>query len=152
MDKSVETILATRKMFLKLIEDLSIETMNKIPEGFNNNILWNFGHVVITQQVLCYKLSNLPLHVTEAFVTKYGKGSKPETFIDAKELNYLKEIAISSIDQLMVDMDNKIFDNFNLYTTSFGVELTSIDDVVKFICMHEGIHIGYAMALKRVVN
>ena len=52
----------------------------------------------------------------------------------------------------MVDMDNKIFNNFNSYTTSFGVELTSIDDVVKFIGMHEGMHIGYTMALKRVVN
>lgn len=152
MDKSVETILATRKMFLKLIDGLSIETMNKIPQGFNNNIIWNFGHVIITQQLLCYKLSNLPLHVEESFVAKYSKGTKPETFIDAKELDYLKEIALSSVDQLMVDMDNKIFNDFNSYTTSFGVELTSIDDVVKFISMHEGIHIGYAMALKRVVN
>ena len=68
------------------------------------------------------------------------------------ELDYLNEIAVSSVDQLIIDMDNKIFGNFNPYTTSFGVELTSIDDVVKFIGMHEGIHIGYAMALKRVVN
>ena len=152
MDKSVETIQATRKMFLKLIDGLSIETMNKVPQGFNNNIIWNFGHVIITQQILCYKLANIPMHVEESFVTKYSKGTKPETFIDAKELDYLKEFALSSVDQLMVDMDNKIFNNFNSYTTSFGVELTSIDDVVKFIGMHEGIHIGYTMALKRVVN
>lgn len=152
MDKSVETILATRKMFLKLIDGLSIETMNKVPHGFNNNIIWNFGHVIITQQILCYKLANIPMHVEETFITKYSKGTKPETYIDAKELEYLKEIALSSVDQLMVDMDNKIFNNFNNYTTSFGVELTSINDVVKFIGMHEGIHIGYTMALKRVVN
>ncbi len=152
MDKSIETIVATRKMFLKLIDGLSIETMNKIPQGFNNNIIWNFGHVIITQQILCYKLSNLSLHVADSFVSNYSKGSKPASFIDAKELDYLKEMALSSIDQLMVDMDNKIFNNFNTYTTSFGIDLNSIDDVVKFIGMHEGIHIGYAMALKRIVN
>ena len=152
MDKSIETIQATRKMFLKLIDGLSIETLNKVPEGFNNNIIWNFGHVIITQQILCYKLANLPMHVEETYIIKYSKGTKPETFIDAKELDYLKELALSSVDQLMVDMDNKIFNDFNSYTTSFGVELASIDDVVKFIGMHEGMHIGYVMALKRVVN
>ena len=152
MEKNLETILATRKMFIKLMDGLSIETLNKVPQDFNNNIIWNFGHVIMTQQILCYKLANLPMHVADSYIAKYSKGSKPESFIDAKELDYLKELAISSVDQLIVDMSNNIFDNFTTYATSFGVELTCIDDVVKFIGMHEGMHIGYAMALKRVVN
>ena len=152
MEKNVETIFATRKMFIKLMDGLSIEKLNKVPQGFNNNIIWNFGHVIMTQQILCYKLANLSTHVTESYITKYSKGSKPESFIDANELDYLRELALSSVDQLIIDMSNNLFDNFNTYTTSFGVDLTCIDDAVKFMCMHEGMHIGYAMALKRVVN
>ena len=152
MDKSIETIQATRKMFMKLMDGLSIDTLNKIPAGFNNNIIWNFGHLIVTQQVLCYKLSNLPLNIDESFVAKYGKGSKPEIFIDQEEFDFLKLQSLSLIDLLVTDLEKKLFHDFNLYTTSFNMDLTCIDDVIKFIGMHEGMHIGYAMALKRVVN
>lgn len=151
-NKSIDTIQATRKLFLKLIDGLSIDQLNQVPEGFNNNIIWNFGHVIVSQQILCYKLAALPLRIDETFISKYVKGTKPETFIDENELAFLKQKSVSFIEELVADMEKGIFINYNTYTTSFDVELTSVDDAVKFLCMHEGLHLGYAMAIKRIVN
>ena len=55
------------------------------------------------------------------------------------------------MDELIVDIEKEIFNNYNTYTTSFGVELSSVHDAVKFLSMHEGLHLGYAMALKRII-
>lgn len=152
IDKSIDIVKTTRKNFLKLMEGLSIDTLNKIPEGFNNNIIWNFGHIIVSQQVLCYKLAGLPLKIDESYILKYSKGTKPEKFIDENELQFLKEKSAEFIDKLVVDIEQELFNNFINYTTSFNVELNSISDAVKFLPVHEGLHLGYAMALKRMVN
>ena len=151
-DKSIDTIQATRKLFLTLLESLSIDELNIVPEGFNNNIIWNFGHVIVSQQILCYKLAGLPLKLDDTFVSKYSKGTKPEAFINDTELIFLKQQAVSLIDELVVDLEKGIFTSYTNYTTSFNVELNSVKDAVKFIAMHEGLHLGYAMALKRIVK
>ncbi len=152
LDKSIDTIQASRKLFLKLMDGLSIGQLNKVPEGFNNNIIWNFGHVIVSQQILCYKLAGLPFKIDETFISKYVKGTKPEAFINESELDYLKQQSLQLVNELIVDMEKGIFNNFTSYTTSFTVTLNSIDDAVKFLTMHEGLHLGYSMALKRIVN
>ena len=53
MQNQIDTLLITRKFLLKITEDLTIEQLNKIPEGFKNNIAWNLTHLLVTQQLLC---------------------------------------------------------------------------------------------------
>lgn len=151
-DTAIETIRQSRQLFINLVDSLSIEKLNEIPEGFNNNIVWNFGHVIVTQQILCYKLANQPMKIDAAYVAKYSKGTKPESLIGKEEVAFLKQQSMPLIDELIVDIQAGAFDNFNTYPTSFNVVLNNIDDAVKFATMHEGLHLGYAMALKRIVN
>jgi hypothetical protein len=66
-------------MFSILIQGYTLEQL-KVPEGFNNNIIWNIAHVIVTQQILVYKLSGLPMIVTDEMVEKYRKGTKTEHF------------------------------------------------------------------------
>jgi hypothetical protein len=63
-------------MFSILIQGYTLEQLNKVHEGFNNNIIWNIAHVIVTQQILVYKLSGLPMIVTDEMVEKYRKGTK----------------------------------------------------------------------------
>lgn len=152
IDKSIDIVRTTRKNFLQLLDGLSIDALNKIPDGFNNNIIWNFAHIIVSQQILCYKLAGLPLKIDEIYISKYSKGTKPEAFVDENEIAFFKEKSVQFLDELVIDIENGLFNNYNAYMTSFGVELTSIDDAVKFLPTHEGLHLGYSMALKRIVN
>ncbi len=151
-DTSIDTIQQTRRLFIKLIDGLSIDALSVIPEGFNNNIIWNFGHVIVSQQILCYKNAGLPLKIEETYLTKYAKGTKPQGVVSAEELAFLKQQSVNLITTLVADMQTAVFDNYNTYTTSFEVTLTSVEAAVKFLTMHEGLHFGYAMALKRMIN
>ena len=152
MDTCISTIIESRKLFRQLIEGLTIEEINKVPEGFNNNIIWNFGHVIVSQQILCYKLAALPLKIDPSYLLKYSKGTMPETFFDEAELEFLKTQSVLLIEHLIEDMNANLFNNYTPYTTSFNVSLTSVDDAVKFLTMHEGLHLGYAMAIKRAIK
>jgi len=151
MHKSVEVIRATRRKFVELMDGLSLEQLNTIPAGFNNNILWNFGHVIASQQVVCYRLAEVPYRIDPKYIPKYGKDSKPEGFVDQAELDTLKALAISTMNDLITDFENGLFKPHTTYATSFGVPLSYVEDTILYVAMHEGLHLGYAIALKRVI-
>ena len=62
MEKQFETIRKTRAFLRSLVDNLTTEQLNEIPEGFSNNIVWNFGHIVAacrwTSAMGCLKDTN----------------------------------------------------------------------------------------------
>jgi hypothetical protein len=152
MTFQLDIIRKGRVRFIELMDNLTIEQLNHIPEGFNNNIAWNFGHIVVVQQMLTYALARLPMHIDGDFVKKYRKGAKPDDFVIQAELDTLKGLSVSLIDTFEKDIENELFPKgIEPYMTSLGVELNSFDKAVRFNTYHEALHLGYAMALKRNV-
>lgn len=149
--KIIDTLRNPRKLILETLKDYTIEQLNKVPEGFNNNIIWNLGHIVASQQGICYKRSGLEIVVPEDFFDTYKSGSKPERFINQEEYEELKTLFISTLDKLEEDLDAGIFVNYTSVMTRYNVELNSIEDGVSFLPFHDGLHIGYIMSLRKLV-
>jgi hypothetical protein len=153
MQFTFEVFNNIRPFFKKQIENNSLEDLNKIPEGFNNNIIWNIGHIVVTAQLLAYKLSGLPMMVSDDLVNKYRKDTKPEGVVSQEEVNEIKGLLFSTITKLETDYKNEIFKEYNTYTVSTtGNTLTNIDEALQFILFHEAMHLGYILALVRAVK
>ncbi len=153
MHFSLEVLVNTRKYLNKFLEKSSLEELNKIPEGFNNNIIWNIGHVVVTQQLLAYKLSGLPMIVGESMIAKYMKDTKPDGNVEQHEVDEIKQLLFTTIEKTKEDFNNNAFINFHEYTVSTtGNTLTNIDEAFEFILFHEGMHLGYIMALYRALK
>jgi hypothetical protein len=151
MTKSIEIIKKPRLALFELIKDLSIEQLNQVPPGFNNNIIWNLGHLVAAQQGICYRRAGVATIISEDFFNTYGPGSKPDRFISKAELDEIKEYFTSTLDQFVVDYNNNLFANYVAWTTRYGVDLNTIDDAFKFLPFHEGLHFGYVMAQRRAL-
>jgi len=143
---------ATRENILKILSQFSLEQMNEIPKGFNNNLIWNAGHVVVTQQLLCYKLAGLTPNVSSEMIGKYRKGSKPEDYIGETEKNLIISLLTSTVDGIETDLDSKDFSGYKAYPTSYGVTLTSVQDAVAFNLAHEAMHLGTMISLKNALN
>lgn len=153
MQFSFDVLSNIRAISQKHIENNSLEVLNKIPEGFNNNIIWNIAHIMVTTQVLAYKLSGLPLSISDGMVAKYKKDSKPEGDVSQREVNEIKDLLVSTATQLEADYKNGLFVNYTEYTVSTtGNTLKNIDDVLHFNLLHEGMHLGYIMALSRAIK
>jgi len=151
MNPAIDRLREPRTYLLKLISELTTEQLNKVPEGYNNNIIWNLGHMVAAQQGICYKRAGLDMIIEEDFFETYKPGSKPERFVNDEEIAIIKERLITSLDRFEADIDSGIFVNYTPVMTRYGVELTNIDNATAFLPFHDGFHMGYVLALKRAV-
>jgi hypothetical protein len=151
MNKQIETIRRTRKFLFQLADELTIEQLNEIPPGFNNNIIWNLAHIIAAQQGLCYLRSELKLLVDDEFYQAYKPGTKPAKFVDSKEVEKIKQLSLTTIDQLEKDLQNNLFSGYKPWTTRYGVDLNSIEDAITFLLFHDGLHVGYSMAQRHLV-
>ncbi len=145
-------IRKNRELFLGLVNSLSIEQLNKIPEKFRNNIAWNFGHIVVSTQNLCYIRSGVKPDLKVLFRTKYGKDSKPESFISQEEIDELKKLLVSTIDAIEEDLKNGVFKNITPYSTAtYKYEMHSIEEILTCTLAHDSMHYGYALAQRKSV-
>ncbi|WP_336067717.1 DinB family protein [Mesoflavibacter sp. CH_XMU1404-2] len=151
MDFAFDTTLKSRKFLKDLLENLTLEQLNKVPEGFNNNIIWNVAHTIVTQQLLVYKLSAMPMIVSDDLVEMYRKGTKVERDVTQAEVDLIKGLLFSTIEKTKEDYENRIFQTYHEYTVTTKSTLTNVDEAIAFNNFHEGIHLGYVLALKRCV-
>ena len=146
-------IRKTRTFLLEQIKNLSNEQLNQVVGGFNNNIIWNLGHMIAAQQGLCYKRAGLPAMISEEFWERFRTGSKPETIVSDEEIAEIRELLFTTLDKFEIDYDKKIFGNYTPWSTRYGVDLTSIDDGIELLLpFHEGLHSGTILAIRRLVT
>lgn len=151
MQRTFEITTTSRKIVSQFLDNYSLEQLNNIPVGFKNNLIWNIAHVIVTQQLLVYKFSGLPMLVSEELVQKYMKGTKPEINATQAEVEELKILVSKTINQTKEDYDNGIFENYEEYPTSTGFVLGNVEDAMAFNNFHEGLHIGIMMSLRKLI-
>lgn len=149
MDWTFDVVLKNRKIMSSFIDAFSLEDLNKVPEKFNNNLIWNIAHLVVTQQLLTYSLSGLPMQISDELVEKYKKGSMVDGNVSQEEINEIKGLLLSTIEKTKEDYEKGVFNSFQPYTTSTNSTLKSFEEAMEFNNFHEGIHLGYILALKK---
>ncbi|MEB2781577.1 DinB family protein [Algoriphagus sp. C2-6-M1] len=141
-----------RAIYYKFLEHNSLDRLNKIPTGFNNNLIWNIGHVIVVQQRLVYGLSSLSLNLPDELFEKYKPGTRPESNEPQETVALFKELLISPIDQTIRDFESGKFATYNELTTSKGFRLTSAADAITFNNYHEALHLGCMVSLLKFLN
>ncbi len=151
MDTTLEITRSSRKVMLHFIESLSLEQLNTVPPGYNNNIIWNIGHCIVVHQMLVYKLSGLPMMISDEMVNKYKRGTRPEGAADQSEVDRIKTLLFSTIDKTREDISANIFQNYQPFTTMSGFELRDAATAMEFNNYHEGVHTGVMMSLRKFI-
>lgn len=151
MNSVFEVQKTIRAILSKVLDHHSLEQLNKIPQGFSNNLIWNIGHCISSQQVLIYKLSGLPTMASDEFIAKYKKGTKPEGDVSQAEVDEIRRLLSATLHQTEKDFQNEVFVDYHEYTTSLGFTLKNINGALDFNNFHEGIHIGIIMSIRKFV-
>jgi hypothetical protein len=128
------------------------ERADVIPPGWRNNLRWHAGHLATVPRTLTRGLAGLPLGVSDELVRWFKKGSSPEEWGSAG----VPSVAALTSD--LVDVIPELFDEFEgrerepyerPYMTSTGVALACPADALAFNLAHDGIHLGWIIAIKR---
>lgn len=147
METIFKHLLQTRKNILKVLE-ANAGKEHIIPKGFNNSLYWNAAHCVVTQQLLCYKLSGNAMIIDDSLVDAYRKGSKPNGEVpNIIEIGKVKDLLITSVEQMEIDYNNGLFKNYDDYPTSYGITLSSCEEAIQFNNQHDSLHFGYMLAM-----
>lgn len=151
MDWAFDITIKTRKFLNSFIENLSLSALNKVPDGFNNNIIWNIAHVIVTQQLLVYNLSGLPTIVSKEMIDSYRKGTRPLRDLNQAEVDAISNLLFSTIEKTKDDYDSKLFQTYNQYTVTTKNTISNVEEAIEFNNFHEGIHLGYILALRKSI-
>ena len=151
LSSSIKMLKTERQLISRGIENLSDEQLLKIPEGSKNNILWNLGHMIVTQQVLHYTLSRLEMRIPKETASVYRTGTSPAVWKETPDIKNIKSLLMELPDTLLEDYESGLFKEFRPYKTSTGVHLNSFDDTITFNHFHEGTHTGIILGLIKKV-
>ena len=142
----IKQFARTRQSLAKTLEGVSAENLEIVPPGFNNNIHWQVGHLLVTAELFLFTgQENLPANYQEFF----GLGSKPANWSDdvpsvATLLEQLNEqhARINAVD--VSTFDTKLAKPF------IGNE--TVGEMAAMGAFHEAMHLGQIQAIKRAVE
>ncbi|WP_245906956.1 DinB family protein [Reichenbachiella versicolor] len=141
----------SRNLYLEYFDKFTLEQLNKIPQGFNNNLIWNIGHVIVAQQALIYKGTSLSGHIPDELFDMYKPGTKPTKVVSKSEIEELRGLLTSVIEKTEEDFYNGNFKIYNERKTGTGFHLSSLMDAFEFNNYHEGLHLGHMMCIKKFI-
>ncbi|MBB3114771.1 putative damage-inducible protein DinB [Paenibacillus phyllosphaerae] len=140
-----------RGQTLKQIHGMSEEAARTVPRGFNNNILWNLGHILLVHEKFSFALTNEKMELPKQFAEWFAPGTKPENW--GPQVPRLDEIALllsKQVDRIEQILERRLEDNLEQpFVTSAGLELSSVKECLSFCLYHEGMHFAAIKALER---
>ena len=151
METSFEINKTSRNVLLTFLEKYTLEQLNTIPEGFSNNLIWNIGHIIVVQQMLVYKLSDLQMMISDEMVEKYKKGTKPEHNVNREEVDEIKVLLFSTLEKTRNDFGKNKFQKYNEFTSMSRFTIRTAADAIVFNNYHEALHTGIMMQIRKFI-
>ncbi|MBT8285703.1 MAG: DinB family protein [Flavobacteriaceae bacterium] len=142
MEKLFDITEKLHEIYHKVLLNTPEDQLFAIPSSHNNNLFWNIAHVVVTEQLLIYKLSGLTPRLDGDLIKKYSKGTFPEKNVTKREIEEVADGLLNAPGWIREDYKKGIFKEFNPYTTSANVTLNKVEDAISFNLVHLGIHYG----------
>ena len=151
MEQTFGITAQSRETLLQYQENHTPEQLNKVPAGFNNNLIWNIIHIVVVQQMLVYNLSGLPMMIPAKWIDKYKRGTKPEADVGAEEIELVKKMLFDTIAKTQKDYADGVFKEYRSFTTMIGFKIDAVEDAINFNNYHEGVHTGVMMSIRKLL-
>ncbi|MGD6877767.1 DinB family protein [Bacillus infantis] len=144
--RHMETVKAITEKSLKRIPE---EAADFIPEGFNNSIRWNFGHIVYIQEKIAFMLLKEKSGLPPAYEELFSAGTSPHTW--EQKPPSLKEIADIMEDQkkrILQLMPGRLEEQLpEPFTNKAGITFHTAGEAFLFSFYHEALHME---AIKKI--
>ncbi|MFF2855800.1 MULTISPECIES: DinB family protein [unclassified Peribacillus] len=139
----------TREYFIKNVESVSIEQTDVQPDGFNNTIHWQTGHVLTITEQTMFNYPHVTTHLPTNYIELFGNGTKPADWTGN----------IPAMDQLVIQLKDQLTRLKQISTEQLEQDLDTpflgcktVGELACLTLMHEATHMGQIQAMKRIIE
>ncbi|WP_423410570.1 DinB family protein [Heyndrickxia sp. MSNUG] len=137
-----------RNYILGVVEQVTAEEADLIPQGFNNNIRWNLGHIYLDQYLWIQALTKEKAPVAEQFKEWFGYGSSPANFTsETPSFEELRNLLKEQPAKIKEEYGNRLEEEFP--PTEMGMH--TIEQVLTRTIFHEGMHLQTILDIKKLL-
>ena len=147
-----EILRASRTRLLHLLETVDQEILFTIPENFNNNIIWQIGHCITSQQRHMYMRSGLPMHISNEFMESFKIGTSPSIWKITPDINELKHLLLDTVDHLQEDLKSQLFVHYEPLSLPMGIYIKNHVEALKAAIFHEAEHSGIILSYLKLLG
>ncbi|MCG7218148.1 DinB family protein [Paenibacillus mucilaginosus] len=140
-----------RDSTIKQVKEISEEEARTVPRGFNNNILWNLGHILLVHEKFSFALANEKMELPKHFAEVFAPGTMPEHWgTQVPGLNEILLLLSMQIERTGQTLEHRLEEKLEEpFVTSAGLELLAVKECLSFCIYHEGMHFAAIKAIKQ---
>jgi len=149
-----EQLAFARAQTLKVIETLSEAELEVIPEGLNNDVKWNLGHIYVVTEKFAFTLTDEAAAIPEHFQAWFASGTSPKQWTvkppTKEELIALLQHQLERIQARNVNSLNDLLPES--YSTTTGLHLATVAESLSFCLYHEAMHYAAIKSIITLIN
>ncbi|MBB3113719.1 putative damage-inducible protein DinB [Paenibacillus phyllosphaerae] len=136
---------------IKQVKGISEEEARTVPRGFNNNMLWNLGHILLVHEKFSFALTNEKMELPKHFAELFASGTKPEQWgTQVPGLDEMLLLLAKQIERIEQTLRHRLEEELEQpFVTSAGLELLAVKECLSFCLYHEGMHVATIKAIKQ---
>jgi len=140
-----------RSNTINAVKGLSEGQADSVPEGFNNHIRWNLGHIYLVQEKFAFGFIPEPMQMPEEFTELFGRETKPSEWkVQPPILPELIKLLEDQTSRIKESLNNRLDEVVaNPFAMPSGLTLKTIGEFLTFSMYHEGMHVQTIKMLRR---
>lgn len=149
----VNTAKTVRQILLHQVQSIQEDLFDNQPEGFNNTIRWNIGHIIYCMDKYLTLSFGSPSKIPSQYEELFNSGTKPSDWTiippSKEELVQILQEHLSDFSELKPESLDKILQPpFEMGPFHF----TTAGELLNFSLMHESIHLGTISSQLKVLS
>ncbi|WP_077213098.1 DinB family protein [Bacillus dakarensis] len=149
--KHYDTVRAiTEQSISRIREDI----VDLVPEGFNNSIRWNFGHIAFIQERLVFAALGEKMSLPEEYEQFFAAGTKPADWKGTPPSlddisSQLSQQKVRIKEYLQGRLDQELPEPF---TNKAGISFYTVGESFLFSFYHEALHMENIKKIYRFIK
>lgn len=137
-----------RSFSLKFVANVGAEAAMAVPEGFNNSLHWQVGHLLYTLDIALFGWCGLPSRLDRDFPEYFGRGTSPEDYDslapDWDDLLSIAERELRALPEVRDRLGHPLIKPVRL----MNISMETAGETLPFLLAHEGEHIAHIKRLR----
>ncbi|WP_163103458.1 DinB family protein [Peribacillus alkalitolerans] len=131
-----------RQITLKSIKKIPEKIADIVPNGLNNNIRWNCGHIAFVQEKLVFGSLNEEMKLPKNYEELFAGGTKPSEWNETPpSLEEIEAVLTEQSSRIKVFLPGRFHEKLPTpFTNRAGITFHTVGETFLFSFYHEALH------------